>query len=1712
MRQVNLRFLLATIVIVAATAGVVHGVHTLQYRKHAGAWKKLADAAEGRGDTRQQIDYLRRYTALGEAEAADFETLGNLLIESNRFAEAQLPLATALNRYEANDDQEAALRMRRALVEAALNSGRWADADTQLDKLIDESLDKDANDPAQAEYREQRARCRGAAALWADAAKELERAIGHDPSRCDAYGMLAEIEARELNRPESAVERLHTMVVRNPESERAYRIRSEFRLMHATDLPVCSAEAAQLQGGGASATNVAPLPLPEMLRLAADDAAASLQRNADAAAAALARPTDDAENVKAALQRKADQSAALVVSMRCAHILSGLVAPTESPAKLQEAAAIANQIIAGAQAEVERREAEYKARQEKLSADAAKDDATSDGATTAEATKAADKVEVPAKLKAQWTREAFISTAPAYNVLADTRLRVGKPDEAVRILTDAVEKIGNDETLVPRLLSLKLSLPGQGDNVERLFGMLGQRRETKALHDYMRVRQKIAAGDSSTAMRELQSVLPSLERWPQARQEAKLLIASARLQLSDPLAAERLYREVLQGNPSLAPAQWGLAVALDQQGRGADALSLYMQILENGMTPSDPNYPDVLTRVARAMIASIAGKKPEAQDWQPPLELLATARSQVAELDPKDVSPAVLDTLDVIEAELFLARKQPDSAVQLLTSAVARSPQSMTLWLALIAVHDSQEQWDAALETMTQAQAAIGSDEPAKVAQLILSRGRHHAKRLAASLRDAGLTEGSGAGIDGGTTPEQVRNALVEQARTEVGALIDSIPPLRDADAYAKAQYINVLEQFANLCRALQDNAKATGLYEDISRLDRNHLQSVVARLELALVSGDLDVVVEMLKEVERIQDRRGPIWNYANATLLALKAADPKHAQERRSMLNEAEVSLRVAESSWPGKVSVRRLRAHIFRQQDRITDAVELDLQVFRDGFAVPPDFVTQLVRDLYELNRYDEAAEVLTRVNPNAAGELLGLAPAAMEMSGVVSDAQQSQQLRTLAIELSRVNAEKTPDFRTRLAHGLMLLRGEDPAGARTEFEAARDLAPDEAEPWLALIELDVREGQVDSAKELLERAAQAIRESDRAIALARGYGLVNDPERAQQYLREALASVPEDLTTATPLQAQILALASEAYLQRAQQEEALARRLAAGSPEESTKHRQLAVALNAQGVELLERLHTDGRLALSKLGTGTDAKGDAEAQSRDALRKLLSNQIPIVVRRLALVKLAKGGAESLQKARQLVDENRVNGEFRSPEDLRLSAIILSQSSDAKDKEQALTDIRKLLTSTKGTPRDEDRLLAATLHLSEYRRLGGGRVATGSGAESNAAPPETPPEARRHLEEARTLMREIVVTNESRIRPARGAAESAVSPTYVQALVGLIEILLANREISDAEFYIGRLTQADPESQTTMGAVATLHFEKGEADSAIESVRRFGEAGPDEERASRRLTASQLLESFGTRSRDETQAGQYFEAAEQALAELSASDPKSELLLAGFRARRGRVAEAIAVIEASATTASDVQLTSASVHAMRAAGQDTQLLDRLTAALEEGLAANPKSVPLRLMLADLHTWIGRADAAEVLYREVLDGNPKHGAAANNLAFLLASQQQSLDEALALINEVIAEQGAIAELLDTRAYVYIRRGGKDDLTKAVTDLTVALNTSRQPTYLYHLVEAQVALKSRNEAKATWKQAHESGLSESTLHPLEREAYRALAAQMSRE
>ena len=117
------------------------------------------------------------------------------------------------------------------------------------------------------------------------------------------------------------------------------------------------------------------------------------------------------------------------------------------------------------------------------------------------------------------------------------------------------------------------------------------------------------------------------------------------------------------------------------------------------------------------------------------------------------------------------------------------------------------------------------------------------------------------------------------------------------------------------------------------------------------------------------------------------------------------------------------------------------------------------------------------------------------------------------------------------------------------------------------------------------------------------------------------------------------------------------------------------------------------------------------------------------------------------------------------------------------------------------------------------------------------------------------------------------------------------------------------------------------------------------------------------------------------------------------------------------------------------------------------------------------------------------------ILPESPDNATAANNLAWLWAMQGHDLDRALRLVSHAMDVDGRSANLLDTRACVYLAR---DEAGDALTDLNEAASQAKSADVEFHRAVAFQRLGQKQAAVECLQRAGKLGFDLHQRPPLE--------------
>jgi predicted Zn-dependent protease len=140
--------------------------------------------------------------------------------------------------------------------------------------------------------------------------------------------------------------------------------------------------------------------------------------------------------------------------------------------------------------------------------------------------------------------------------------------------------------------------------------------------------------------------------------------------------------------------------------------------------------------------------------------------------------------------------------------------------------------------------------------------------------------------------------------------------------------------------------------------------------------------------------------------------------------------------------------------------------------------------------------------------------------------------------------------------------------------------------------------------------------------------------------------------------------------------------------------------------------------------------------------------------------------------------------------------------------------------------------------------------------------------------------------------------------------------------------------------------------------------------------------------------------------------------------------------------------------------------------------------------------------------SDVAIGLYWRILKQDERNVVALNNLAFLTSMAKGKHEEALDLINRVIKLAGPGADILDTRAVIFLKNNQPQ---QAVEDLQKAIEQRpHDPVYYFHLAQAHLRANAAPAAREALRKGQKMGLNAGSLHSLERALLPKLIDQLN--
>lgn len=215
----------------------------------------------------------------------------------------------------------------------------------------------------------------------------------------------------------------------------------------------------------------------------------------------------------------------------------------------------------------------------------------------------------------------------------------------------------------------------------------------------------------------------------------------------------------------------------------------------------------------------------------------------------------------------------------------------------------------------------------------------------------------------------------------------------------------------------------------------------------------------------------------------------------------------------------------------------------------------------------------------------------------------------------------------------------------------------------------------------------------------------------------------------------------------------------------------------------------------------------------------------------------------------------------------------------------------------------------------------------------------------------------------------------------------------------------------------------------------------------------------------------------------AAEQILNDLFEREPDNGDVLAAlsaFYGQTGKIDQFIAKLEAQRTAHPENRTAIEQLVLIYAAQKRAADAARV---LDETRKAVVNDPDLLYYLASLYTRIGQKETTEQILEQIVQNDPQHAPACNDLGYSWAEQGKNLVRAESLIRTAVAKEPDNHAYLDSLGWVLYKRG-RFDQAKTALEQSIGNASLPDPTVLDHLGDTLYRLDRKTDAQKEWEQA----------------------------
>lgn len=334
------------------------------------------------------------------------------------------------------------------------------------------------------------------------------------------------------------------------------------------------------------------------------------------------------------------------------------------------------------------------------------------------------------------------------------------------------------------------------------------------------------------------------------------------------------------------------------------------------------------------------------------------------------------------------------------------------------------------------------------------------------------------------------------------------VPPtlLKEIEAqlpeFKPAEQARLLERLQTVYKTGNDAKGVARCLKRRAQLQPNNLKLLLEMFDQGSADGDALLVEPALEGLARIDGAEGA---YAKSCRLVWEsqrqAEDSKEQRRFRSELEALSEKFPKIPQVW---LNLARLEEHIGDQSaalDHYRTALDAGLN--------DPAVVEQLVRALYDLQRYADANRVLDAYQSRT-GKSERSTFSLLQTSILLDSGQAAS-----AYSMAQSRAQRNPgDYNSLIWLGMTATAADKAAEAEKAYRDALALDPRASAAWVALVRTLARAGKAEESVATIRKAAEQITPAEAPLALAQCSEAIGDVANAGAHYNVAISLHPED----------------------------------------------------------------------------------------------------------------------------------------------------------------------------------------------------------------------------------------------------------------------------------------------------------------------------------------------------------------------------------------------------------------------------------------------------------------------------------------------------------------------------------------------------------------------------------------------------------------------